>query len=421
MNSKSKVWHPYTPGIGRKEIWVESGKGAYLYSRDGRKILDAISSWWVNLHGHGHPEIAEAIAIQAKKLEQVIFAGFTHEPAEHLAEQLLPKLPGKKNRLFFSDNGSTAVEVAIKMTLQYFHIQGKPRKKVLALENAYHGDTFGAMAVGARGPFSSAFQDWLFDVAFIQAPYLQENDGSDSLKKAEMLLQKEDVAALIVEPLLQGAGGMLMYAAEWLDRLFGLARKYGTLLIADEVFTGFYRTGTAFATLNLENIPDIICLSKGLTGGFLPLGVTACEEEIAIPFYPNDYAHTFYHGHSFTANPLACAAANASLELCQRPGFEEKVKEISNLQGAFAKDLNTKFSLLAPRHLGTIFAITLSPEDGLDYTHNRRKQIYQYFIEKDLLVRPIGNVLYLAPPYCITLEELKNLQSEVRQFLERVA
>ena len=419
----SKIWHPYTPGIGGRELMIESGEGAFLYTNDGRKILDAISSWWVNVHGHAHPYIAEAIGNQAKKLEQVIFAGFTHQPAEALAERILKFLPEEMGRVFFSDNGSSAVEVALKMALQFYHLSGRKRTKVVALKNSYHGDTFGAMAVGARGPFSEAFKDWLFDVEFVEPHYSQWNNSSEtdgwrtSLEHAEQLFSTNNVAALIVEPLIQGAGGMLMYPTKWLDQLFELARKYHTLIIGDEVFTGFYRTGFPFATSCLKNKADIICLSKGLTAGFLPMGLTVCQEFVAKPFYKEDYQHTFYHGHSFTANPLACAAALASLDLFEKPEFQPKLDQIVACQLAFFHKLKAEFPLFLPRHLGTVVAITLQPQDGLDYTHSIRSKIYDHFMAQDLLVRPIGNVLYLVPPYCIELKDLKDLHNKIFDFL----
>lgn len=424
--SNSKIWHPYTPGIGGTEILIDRANGSWLYTKDGRKILDVISSWWVNLHGHAHPKIAQAIANQATKLEQVIFAGFSHEPAELLAEQLLPKLPGSMSRMFFSDNGSTAIEVALKLALQYFHIQGENRTRIVALENAYHGDTFGAMAVGGRGPFSAAFRDWLVDVDFVVPPYSTSIHGTVSpageleLKRAEAIFSVGNVAALIVEPLLQGSGGMLIYPVAWLNQLFDLARKYGVLIISDEVFTGFFRTGKPFSTHHATSQPDIICLSKGITGGFLPLGVTACSELVSEPFHTRDYDHTFYHGHSFTANPLACAAALASLQLTESEDFLDSVKRLCDGQLKFVNQLNGIRPELAPRCIGSISALTLQAGDGVQYTHPLRQKIYSYFIDKGLLLRPIGNVMYTVPPYCTTSEEMDWVYGEILDFLDQL-
>jgi len=425
LNS-SAIWHPYTPGIGGKELCIDRAEGEFLFTKDGRKITDCISSWWVNTHGHAHPYIAEAIGKQAKKLEQVIFAGFTHAPAENLAKRILPMLPGQMAKVFFSDNGSTAVEVAIKMALQYFHIQGIEKNRIVALRNAYHGDTFGAMAVGERGPFSAAFKDHLFDVSFIDPPYSQSLDAAAwysldaEMESAKEILSKPDVAALIVEPIIQGAGGMLMYPEDWLDEIFASARSKGVLCIADEVFTGFYRTGKPFATSMLKNPADILCLSKGLTAGFLPMGITVANSKVAMPFQKESYSNTLYHGHSFTANPLACAAALASLDLIEESGFDEKIILISELQRIFAREVHNAYPEVQARHTGTVFALTLKADDGLDYTHPIRHQIYSWFMERNLLIRPIGNVLYLVPPYCIESGELERVHAEIMRFLELV-
>jgi len=423
---KSAIWHPYTTGISGSEIFVERAEGSWIYTRDGRKILDAISSWWVNLHGHAHPHIANAIGNQAQKLEQVIFAGFTHEPAVELARRLLPILPGAMSRLFFSDNGSTAVEVAMKLALQHFNLKGKRRTKIVALDNGYHGDTFGTMAVGARGPFSQAFTDWLKDVEFVTPQYeisidvpLSES-GNLELKKAESIFERGDVAALVVEPLLQGAGGMLIYSQEWLNRLFFLARKYGVLIIADEVFTGFFRTGKPFACFYLDQQPDLICLSKGLTAGFLPMGITVCSENVAEPFLEEIGNHTFYHGHSFTANPLSCAAALASLDLTEMPEFANTVQRISSKQQGFASKINSLHPDLNARSLGSVSALTLQSGSGVQYHHPLRNQIYKYFLERGLLLRPLGNVIYSVPPFSTSEDEMDLIAEEVLRYLEKI-
>jgi adenosylmethionine-8-amino-7-oxononanoate aminotransferase len=309
------IWHPYTQHKNLDlPIPIVKGEGSLLFDDAGNSYIDAISSWWVNIHGHANPYIAEKIYSQALVLEQVIFTNFTHEPAVRLAERLISILPGNQAKIFYSDNGSTAVEVALKMAIQYWVNKGiTGRNTILAFEHAYHGDTFGAMSVSSRGVFTSAFKDFLFDVVFIETP------NADNLEKIKSLIEpkKEKIAAFIYEPLLQAAGGMNMYDAKDMDRLLNYVRSQEIICIADEVLTGFGRTGPFFASGLLSNFPDIICLSKGLTGGFLALGATACRQFIFDAFLSDDRTKTFFHGHSYTANPLACAAGLASLDLLE--------------------------------------------------------------------------------------------------------
>lgn len=403
---------------------VDRGEGSWLITKDGNRIFDAIASWWVNVHGHAHPKIAQAIGRQALKLEQVIFAGFTHEPAENLVHLLLPTLPGKMDFAFFSDNGSTAVEVALKMCLQHFHIQGMKKGKIMALQNAYHGDTFGSMSVSGRGPFNAAFQDWLTDIKFVCPPYSTNTtypeSRNDELHAAKMAFESGEFAALIVEPILQGAGGMLIYDKTWLNQLMLLARENGVFIIADEVFTGFWKTGQAFACHQLEQTPDIICLSKGLTGGFLPMGLTTCNANVAAPFQSSESFKTFYHGHSFTANPLACAAALASFELTQTPEFESSVNMVAEKQFAFRQLVQQKWPQLKPRNLGSVFALTLEANDGIQYSHPLREKIYSHFMKRGILIRPMGNVLYSVPAFCTKPAEMDWLQEEILLFLNKI-
>src|SRR5579871_5099638 len=321
------IWHPFTQeALDSAPIRIERGEGAYLYTSDGRQILDAISSWWVNLHGHSHPAIAAAIAEQARKLEHVIFAGFTHPPAEELAERLRRVLPQSLRHMFFSDDGSTAVEVALKIALQYWQNIGKPdKKRIVALEHAYHGDTAGAMAVGADSSFVAAFNEMRFPVLRVPSAYCfrcpvgktRATCDIDCVAPFERLLEERhgEIAALIVEPLLQGAGGMIVHPVEFLQRFRELCRKFDVLLIADEVLTGFARCGRMFACDLADVVPDIMCLSKGLTGGFLPMAATVSTAAIYETFCGTDRSRTFFHGHSYTANPLGCAAGIASLEI----------------------------------------------------------------------------------------------------------
>ena len=321
------IWHPFTQeALDPQPVHIERGEGVYLYTRDGRKLIDAISSWWVNLHGHAHPLIAESIAEQARKLEHVIFAGFTHDAAEELAWRLRCILPQPLEHIFFSDDGSTAVEVALKMALQYWRNLGKADKnRFIALEHAYHGDTAGAMSVGVDSDFVAPFQEFRFPVLRAPSAYCfrcpvgkqRATCDIDCTEPLARLLEErhDEIAAVIAEPLLQGAGGMIVHPVEFLQRLRKLCTQYDVLLIADEVLTGFGRCGRMFACDCAGVVPDIMCLSKGLTGGFLPLAATVCTPAVHGSFCSTDRSRTFFHGHSYTANPLGCAAAIASLKI----------------------------------------------------------------------------------------------------------
>lgn len=413
---KKNIWHPFTPLEGSPEpIVVERAEGIYLHTPDGRKIMDAISSWWVNLHGHSHPVIAEAVAQQAKKLEHVIFAGFTHEPAIKLSENLLSILPGNFSKIFYSDNGSTAVEVALKMAMQYWHNKGIDRKTIVALEGSYHGDTFGAMAVGDRSIFTTPFSPYLFNVDFVSFP-TEENEEA-VITQFESLIDSGNVAAFIYEPLIQAAGGMRTYSADVLNRLLELAKQKEVICIADEVFTGFGRTGKSLASDHVTEKPDLIALSKGLTGGTLPLGVTAVSAKIVSAFQNSELTKTFFHGHSFTANPIACATANASFELLMKEDCQQSILRISRQHKDFAIELNSIPTVKEARTLGTILAIELISEESTSYTNSVRKKIYSYFLEQDILLRPLGNTFYIVAPYCITAAELNHLYQAIRKFL----
>jgi adenosylmethionine---8-amino-7-oxononanoate aminotransferase len=408
------IWQPYTQAKTAPEpIEVKFGKGLWLELADGRKIADCISSWWVNLHGHAHPQMVEAIARQAAQLEHVIFAGFTHEPAQQLATQLVARLPEKLTRVFYSDNGSTAVEIALKMAYQYWTNCDTPRRRFMAFEGAYHGDMFGTMSVGARSIFSDVFQDLLFDVDF--CPYPDTWDGDrDVLEKetaclavirAKLSNGDNGYAGIIIEPLVQGVAGMRMCRPEFLQQLRDLATEFDTLLIFDEVMTGFGRTGADFACNRSQVQPDLICLSKGITGGFLPLAVTIATEKIYDSFYSDDPAKTLYHGHSYTANPLGCAAALASLALLAQN--EPIYTQMEQWHRQHLTELAHKYPQLTKlRVMGTIAAIDINNHDKAGYLNNVGRKIGHHAIAHGVLLRPLGNVLYLMPPYCITESEL---------------
>lgn len=384
---KELIWHPFTSLVGSPEpILIKSANGVYLHTQDGRKIIDAVSSWWVNLHGHANPTIAEAIEAQAKKLEHVIFAGFTHEPAIKLARNLVSILPRNQSKVFFSDNGSTAVEVALKMAFQYWYNQGIEKKKIIALKGAYHGDTFGAMAVGERGIFTDPFSNYLFDVAFIDFPFQDKAD--EVLHQFKALLKGNDIGAFIFEPLVQGASGMRMYSPTILDLLLKAARENDVICIADEVFTGFGRTGKMFACNYLDQMPDIVAVSKGITGGAMALGVTSCSQKIVSAFTTSDFDKTFFHGHSYTANPMACAAANASFDLLIKDECQERIKNISDQHHAFKKRVQHHKKIKEARSLGTILALELQTAEETSYANELRKNIYPFFLERNILLRP---------------------------------
>jgi adenosylmethionine-8-amino-7-oxononanoate aminotransferase len=393
-----KIWHPYTQeATEAPPIEVERGEGAYLYTRGGDRLIDAISSWWVNLHGHAHPLIADAIAAQAARLEQVIFAGFTHEPAEELASRLSKHLPPALSRIFFSDNGSTAVEVAMKMAVQYWHNLGRPEKhRIVALENAYHGDTIGAMSVSANSPFTAAFRE-------LRIPVLRVGSAAD----LERLLDSRhpEIAGMIVEPMLQGAGGMIVYSPELLSRYRAMCAEFDVLFIADEVFTGFGRTGRMFACEHAGIVPDMMCLSKGLTGGFMPLAATVCTEKVYGAFWSDDRSRAFFHGHSFSANPLGCAAAIANLKIFENEPVFERIAAIEKIHRERLASLEGHPAVGGVRVLGTIAAIDLKAPDA-GYLSELRSRLYPFFIRHGVLLRPLGNVVYTVPPYVIASEDL---------------
>lgn len=401
------IWHPFTHQKSAEEnIFIEKASGAWLYDDKGNKYLDAISSWWVNLHGHAHPKISEAIARQASTLEHIIFAGFTHKPAIELAGNLIPVLPGEFAKIFYSDNGSTSTEVALKMAIQFWwNINEKnssnARRKILAFRNSYHGDTFGAMSVSDRGVFTLAFHDLLFEVIYLDTP------APETLQQTLKTIEEHghQVACFIYEPLVQGAGGMKMYAADLLDTILEKAKQFDIICIADEVMTGFGRTGKTFASDYMAQKPDIICLSKGLTGGALPLGITACVKKIHDAYVRDDRMMTFFHGHSFTANPISCASAIASLALLTDHKCALAIDRISAANKRYIEELeDQQLPLVNIRQTGTILAFEVDDAHH-EYLNVTGHVIGRSAMEKGLYIRPLGNTVYLMPPYCITEEE----------------
>ena len=428
------IWHPYTQHqTTPAPLEIQSAHGALLHSSDGQEIVDAVSSWWVCNHGHTHPRIARAIAQQAKQMEQVIFAGCTHEPAVQLAERLLPILPGRMQRLFYSDNGSTAIEVAIKACLQMARRRGVQQPKIAALENAYHGDTFGAMAAGARSVFSAPFDSYLFEVARLQSPAGAWDPGSDSAEVAAQcaLVELEawiransgQVACILVEPLIQGSGGMLMYPRSYLEGLDRLCKEHRIPWIADEVFTGFGRTGGDFACRNQPGKPNLepaaICLSKGLTGGFLPLGATAFREDVFQDFLSDDRKEAFFHGHSFTGNPLGVAAALASLDILLDQATPRKWLELEAWQRESIRELSARHPVGGGRVLGTIAAFELPDAPG-GYLAGRGQQVARFCRDQGVLIRPLGDTLYVVPPFSIRRNQLDRVYDALSEAIDRI-
>ena len=412
------LWHPYTQhATAAPPLGVVRAEGAWLHTEAHGPVLDAVSSWWVNLHGHAHPVIAERVARQLRELEHVLFAGFTHEPAVALAERLLPRLPGGQARAFYSDNGSTAVEVALKMAIQFHHNHHRPhRRRVVVLEGSYHGDTFGAMAVSERNLFTRPFWPLLFDVTTIPVPRPGREAASLAALRAALTpaagAPDHDVAAFICEPLVLGTAGMLTYSPHALHELLTLCQRRGVISIADEVFTGFGRTGKLFASDHLPfggATPDIFCLSKGLTGGTMALGLTTCTAQIYDAFLSADRTRAFFHGHSFTANPVACAAALASLELLLEPDCQARIAAIEAAHKATVPALAAHPAVADVRHLGTVLAVELAGDGPTSYFHALRDTLYQTALDRGVLLRPLGNVVYALPPYCVTAGELAQI------------
>lgn len=418
-SDKKLIWHPYTQiKTSETPIPVVRGEGIYVYDENGKKYIDAVSSWWVNIHGHSHLYIAEKISEQLKILEHVIFAGFTHPKAVELAERLIKKLPSNQSKIFYSDDGSTSVEVAVKMAFQYWHNKGIEKKKIIAFKNAYHGDTFGAMSVSGRSAFTKAFTPFLFDVIFIDAPVKGKEESSIMQLKKE--IKNNNTAAFIFEPLIQGAGGMLIYEPQPLEQLVEICKTAGILTIADEVMTGFGRTGKFFATDYINVKPDMFCLSKGLTGGTLPLGITTCTQEIYNAFLSDDAAKTFFHGHSYTANPIACTASIASLDLLERNECWENIRMIEKEHKNFCDKLKGNKKIKRAESRGTIMAMEIKTGENTSYLNSFKNNIYNFFIERGIILRPLGNVIYFMPPYCIKEEELDVVYKAILGFLEKI-
>ena len=411
--TESPIWHPFTQHGLREAIpEIVSAQGATLRTADGREVIDAISSWWVTTHGHAHPTIVAAIAEQAARLDQIIFAGWTHGPAEELARSLHGLMPANLKRVFFSDSGSTSVEVALKMALGYWLHRGEPRDKIIVMDHGYHGDTIGTMSVGARGAFNRAYQPLLFDVTSIPFPFAEAEEATlDALDVA----CREGAAAFIVEPLVLGAGGMLMYSPQTLAEMRRICAAHGTLFIADEVMTGWGRTGSLLACEQAGIEPDILCLSKGLTGGAIPLAVTMASEPIYAAHLSTDRSRMFFHSSSYTANPIACAAANANIAIWQQEPVIDRIATLAARQASHLLRFQSHPQVRNARQAGTITAFDVGDADG--YLSDLAPRMLAMFRERGVLLRPLGNMVYVMPPYCIEADALHEIYDTIEEVL----
>lgn len=414
-------WHPYTQhATAPKHLVITKGKGTLLWDENGKEYIDAIGSWWANPHGHCHPYIVDKITQQINQLEHVLFAGFTHPPAVELAEKLMKILPDNQAKLFYSDNGSTANEVAIKMALKYHHNKGhQNRTTLLALEDGFHGDTLGAMAASGISVFTQSFEGYLLKV--IRIPLPTEDNIEEVKSQLQQHISKENPAAFIFEPLVQGAIGMRMYKAKHLDQLIAICKQHEVLTIADEVMTGFGRTGKPFASNYLKNPPDLMSMSKALTGGFIPMAVTSCTQKIYDAFYSKDNSKTFFHGHTFTANPAGCAAAIGSIDLINQAETKTKISTINQRHLAFKSITENHPKVASIDCLGVILRVEIKVNGSPEFYGDLRDKLYEFFIEEGVILRPAGHIIYMLPPYCITPSELDRVYEVITQALDTIA
>lgn len=421
LSQRDKVhnWHPYTQHKTALDFpAIVKGKEALLWDENGKEYIDAIASWWVNPFGHSNKVIADAIYEQLTTLEHVLFGGFTHNKAVELSEKLIEILPSNQQKIFYSDNGSTAVEVAIKVALQYNYNKGIKKTKIIAFEDAFHGDTFGAMAASGISFFTEAFKGSLLEVVRIPVPTVGNEEKT--LKSLENLVKTNKFAAFIFEPLVLGAAGMVMYAPEVLDKLISICKQNNVFTIADEVMTGFGKTGKNFACDYLVEKPDMMCLSKALTGGTIPMAITTFTQEIFYGFYDDDTNKALFHGHTFTANPTGCAAALASISLLQTSEIQENINEINQSHLAFEAKIKSHPKVKTTRVLGVIFALEIKTDSQESYYGTMRNKLYNFFIENGIILRPVGNIVYILPPYVISKNQLEKVYQTIEKALEIV-
>jgi adenosylmethionine-8-amino-7-oxononanoate aminotransferase len=413
---KKHLWHPLTQHkISPDTLAIVKAKGVMLYDEDGKEYIDGISSWYTSMYGHCNPFITKRVSEQMQKLDQVVFSGFTHEPAIKLSEELMKILPSNQQKLFFSDNGSTSTEIGIKMALQYHFNLGNDRKVMLAFEEGFHGDTFGAMSVSGLSVYNGAFEDHFLEVVRIPTPNGENNEAV--LQQLEKLIAENKIAGFIYEPLVQGAAGIKMYDADGLNEILKICQANNIICVADEVMTGFGKTGKNFASEYLEEQPDIICLSKALTAGLMPMAITSCSMKIYDAFYANDIAKGLFHGHTYTANPLACTAALAGLELLNSEEIQQNIQQVIRSHKEFLAKIKGHPKVTNSRQLGVIMAFDLNVE--MERYGNLRNKLFQHFMENGVFLRPLGNTIYVLAPYVISQKELQEVYNTILSALEK--
>ena len=409
------LWHPLTQHkVAAEMLPIKSAKACTLTDDSGKEYIDGISSWYTAVYGHCNKYITDKVAAQMQNLDQVVFSGFTHQPAIELSEALMEILPEGQQKLFFNDNGSTATEIGIKMALQYHHNLGNDRKVMLAFENGFHGDTFGAMSVSGLSVYNGAFEDHFIQVERIPVPTGENNNSVLEILKQK--ISENKLAGFIYEPLIQGAAAMKFHDAEGLNAILKICREHEIILVADEVMTGFGKTGKHFASDYMEEKPDVVCMSKALTAGLLPMGLTSCSMKVYNAFYSDDIAKGLFHGHTYTANPLACAAALAGVELLTSEKIQNKIKWIAEANLHFVEKLKSNSKVLHPRRKGVIMAFELDVE--MERYGNLRNKLFKFFMDHGVFLRPLGNTIYILPPYVITQEELQKVYMVIEKCLE---
>ncbi|MEM6684863.1 MAG: adenosylmethionine--8-amino-7-oxononanoate transaminase [Bacteroidota bacterium] len=412
---KKHLWHPLTQHKSHpNHIAITHAKGAVLYDEDENEYIDGIASWYTCVYGHCNPYIIDKVTAQMQRLDHVVFTGFTHKPAVELSEKLMEILPSNQEKLFFSDNGSTAIDVAIKMALQYHFNNGEKRGKIIALENGFHGDTFGAMSVSGLSVYNGPFEEFFIDVARIPVPNAENLEAVKAL--FTQLITTHNVAAFVYEPLVQGAAAMQIHKAAHINEILKIAQEHHVVTIADEIMTGFGKTGKNFASEFIETQPDIMCLSKALSVGMVPMAITSCSEKIYNAFYANDIKKGFFHGHTYSGNPVACSAAIAGIELLQSEEIQANLQRIEASHRKFNQEIQQHPKVASTRQQGQIFALDLNIE--MERYGNLRDKLFNSFMSKGVCLRPLGNTIYILAPYITTDAQLAHIYQAIRETID---